>query len=114
MSELPTGDLGGNPETLLNEISDESITLNQSHSSTVHTKTRYGRKVKPPNKYAPGTSSNLSYNLGPSEFDEIETLAYHSDYVDQELPKSIEEALSSPEWYRAMKAEYNFLQKIEV
>ena len=62
----------------------------------MHTTTRYGRKVKPPNRYTPGTSSNLSYNLGSSEFDEIETFAYHSDYVDQELPKSIEEALSSP------------------
>ena len=31
-----------------------------------------------------------------------------------ELPKSIEEALSSPEWYRAMKAEYDSLQKNEV
>ena len=97
MSELPNGDLGGNPETLVNEISDESITQNQPHSSTVHNTTRYARKVKPPNRYAPGTSSNLSYNLGSSEFDEIETFAYHSDYVDQELPKSIEEALSFPE-----------------
>ena len=114
VSELPNGDLGGNPETLVNEISDESITQNQPHSSSVHTTTRYGRKVKPPNRYAPGTSSNLSYNLGSSEFDEIETFAYHSDYVDQELPKSIEEALSSPEWYRAMKAEYDSLQKNEV
>ena len=70
--------------------------------------------MKPPNRYAPGTSSNLSYDLGSSEFDEFETLAYHSDYVDQELPKSIEEALSSPEWYRAMKAEHESLQKNEV
>ena len=62
VSEWPNGDLGGNPETLVNENSDESITQNQPHSSTVHTTTRYGRKVKPPNRYAPGTSSNLSYN----------------------------------------------------
>ena len=114
VSELPNGDLGGDPETLVNEISEESLTQNQPHSSTVHTTTRYARKVKPPSRYAPGTSSNLSYNLGSSEFDEIETFAYHSDYVDQELPKSIEEALSSPEWYRAMKAEYDSLQKNEV
>ena len=117
MSEFPNGDLCRNPETLVTEISDKSITQNQPHSSTVHTTTRYGRKVKPPNRYASGTSSNLSYNLGSSEFDEndeIETLAYHSDYVDQELPKSIEEALSSPEWSRAMKAEHDSLQKTEV
>ena len=117
VSEFPNGDLCRNPETLVTEISDKSITQNQPHSSTVHTTTRYGRKVKPPNRYASGTSSNLSYNLGSSEFDEndeIETLAYHSDYVDQELPKSIEEAISSPEWSRAMKAEYDSLQKTEV
>ena len=42
VSELPNGDLGGNPETLVNEISDESITQNQPHSSSVHTTTRYG------------------------------------------------------------------------
>ena len=69
VSELPNGDLGGDRETLFNEISDESLTQNQPHSSTVDTTTRYGRKVKPPNTYAPGTSSNLSYNLGSSEFD---------------------------------------------
>ena len=56
----------------------------------------------------------MSYNLCSSEFDEIETLACHSDYVDHELPESVEEALSSPEWYRAMKAEYKSLQKNEV
>ena len=89
VSKLPNGDLGGNPETLVYEISDESITQNQPHSSTVHTTTRYGRKVKSPNRYAPGTSRILSYNLGLSEFEEIETLEYHSDYVDQELPKAL-------------------------
>ena len=114
VGELPNCDLGGRPETLINEISGESIAQNQRHSSTVHTTTRYGQKVKPQNRYAPGTSSNFSYKLGSSEFDDIETLAYHSDYVDQELPKSIEEALSSPEWYRAMKAEYDSLQINEV
>ena len=96
------GDLGGNPKTLVTEMSDETISQNELHSSTVHTTTRYRLKVRLPKK-APVTSSNLSYNLGSPEFDEIEPLAYHSDYVDQVLPKSIEEALSSPEWYRAMK-----------
>ena len=105
VSELQNSELGGNPETLVTEVSDECITQTQPHSSTVHTTTRYGRKVKPPNSYTPGTSSILSYDLGSSEFDEIETLSYYSDYADQELPKSIKEALSSPEWYRAMKAE---------
>ena len=114
IDELPNSDLGGNPETLVNEISEESLTQNQPHSSTVHTTTRYGRKIMPSNRYAPGTSSNLSYNSNSSEFDELETLAYHSDYVDQELPKSIEEALSPPEWYSVMKAEYDSLQKNEV
>ena len=56
----------------------------------------------------------MSYNLGSSEFDEIETLAYHRDYADHELRKSIEEALPSPEWYRAMKVEYESLQKTVV
>ena len=68
----------------------------------------------PLNRYTTGTSSNVSYNLGSSEFDESETLAYHSKKVYHELPKSIEEALSSPEWYRAMTAEYDSVQKIEV
>ena len=75
--ELKNGDLGGNPETLVTERSNEKITHIPSHSLTVHTTTRYGRKVKSPNRFTPGTSSNLSYNLGSSEFDEIETLAYH-------------------------------------
>ena len=35
------------------------------------------------------------------------------DYVDHESPKSTEEALS-PEWYRAMKVEYESLLKNEV
>ena len=69
--------------------------------------------MKTPNRYTPGTSSNLSNDLGWSAFDEFETLAYHSDYVDQELPKTIE-ALSYPEWHRAMKAEHESLQKNEV
>ena len=114
VSELENGDLGGNPETWVTERPDESITQIQWSSSTVHTTTRYGRKMEPLNRYIPGKSSNLSYNLGSSEFDEIETLAYHSDYVDHELPKSIEEALASPEWHRAMKADYESLQKNEV
>ena len=75
----------------------------------MHT-TRYEQKVKPPNRYTLGTSSNLSYDLGSFEFYENETLGYHSDYVDQGLTKSIEEAFSSPEWYRAMKAEYESQQ----
>ena len=111
MSESQNGDLGGNPETLVTERSGESITQTQLHSSAVYTTSRYGRKVKPPNRYTPGTSSNLSHDLGSSEFDEIETLAYYSDYVDHELPKSNKEALSSSEWYHAMKAEYESLQK---
>ena len=35
VSELPNGDLGDNPETWVTEMSDESITQNQPHSSTV-------------------------------------------------------------------------------
>ena len=70
--------------------------------------------MKPPNRYTPGTSSNLSSDLGSSEFDEIETLAYPRDCVDHDIPKSNEEALHSTEWDRAMKAEYESLQKIEV
>ena len=48
VSELPNGDLGGNPEILVNEISDESITQNKPHSSTVHTTTRYDEKSSRP------------------------------------------------------------------
>ena len=99
LSELPNGDLDGNPEILVTELSHETITQNQPHSSTVRTTTRYGQKVKPPNRYAPGTTSKLSYILDWSEFNEIGTLAYHSDYVDKKLPKSIEEAFSSPEGF---------------
>ena len=40
-------------------------------------------------------------------------LTYHSDYVDQELMKRIEEAVSS-EWHRGVKAEYESLQKTQV
>ena len=97
MSELQNVDLNGNPETFATEKSLESIAETQSHSSNVLTTTRYRRKVKTPNRYTSGTSKYLSYNLGSSEYDEIETLAYHSDYVDHERPKSIEEALSSQE-----------------
>ena len=96
VSELQNGDLGGNPETLVTERSDEIITQIQSHSSTMHTTTRYGRIVKPPNRYTPGTSSNLSYVLSRSGFDESETVAYHSDYVDHELLKKLQDALSPP------------------
>ena len=60
VSELQNGDIGGNPETLVTERSDESITQTQPHSSTVHTTIRYGRKVKPLNRYTPDTSINLS------------------------------------------------------
>ena len=70
--------------------------------------------MKPSDRSIPGTRSNLSHNLGSSEFDENETLALHSNYLYQDLPKSIEEALSSPEWHRAMKAEYEYLQNTEV
>ena len=114
VSELQNGDFCVNPETLVTERSDERITQISAHSSTVHAMTRYGRKMKLLNRYKPGMSSNLSYDLDASEFDKIETLAYHSNYVDHELPKSIEEALSSPQWYRAVKAEYESLQKHEV
>ena len=40
MSELTNGGLGGNPETLVTERPDDSITQNQPHSSTVPTTTR--------------------------------------------------------------------------
>ena len=113
MSVLQNSDSGGTEtltEFLVTERSDENRTQIQPHSSTVHS-TRYGGKVKPPNRYTPGASSNLSQDLGSSEFDEIEMLVYHSDYVDHELPKSTEEALSSPERYRAIKAQYDSLQK---
>ena len=86
-------------ETLLIDRSDETKTPIRPHSSTVHTTTENKRKVKPPDRYTPGTSSNVSYDLGSSDFSEIERLAYHSDNVDQELPKSIKETFS-PEWHR--------------
>ena len=104
MSDLQNGNLGGNAKALVTERSHKCVTEIQLHSSTVDTTTRYGRKGKPPNRNTPGASNNLSYNLGSSNFDEIETVAYNRYYVDHELPKSIEEALF-PEWYRATKAE---------
>ena len=70
--------------------------------------------MKPPNRYTPGTSSNLSYNLDSSEFNETETLANHNEYVDNELPKTIEETLFPPEKYRAMNADFESLQKNEL
>ena len=88
--ELQNGDLGSNPETLVTERSGEKKTQFSPSSSTVHATTRNGRKVKLPHRYTPGTSSNLSYDLGFSEFNQIETLAYHIEYFDHELPKSIE------------------------
>ena len=39
VSELHNGDLGGFPETLVTERSDEIITKSQPRSSTVHTTT---------------------------------------------------------------------------
>ena len=41
-------------------------------------------------------------------------LACPRDCVDHDLRKRIEEALHSPEWYRAMNTDYESLQKIEV
>ena len=104
MSELQNGALGDNPETFVTERSDESTTQIPLNCSIVHTTTRYGRKVKPPNRYTLGKSSNFSYNLGSSQFDKIEKLPYHSDYFDHERPKRIEEDLSFPgKWHFALK-----------
>ena len=60
-------------------------------------KSRYGRVIKPPNRYTPGNSGNLCFDSFSSEFENREDLT--SNYVDQELPKNLEETLSSPKWY---------------
>ena len=54
----------------------------------MHTSIRHGLKVKPPDRFTSGASSSLSYHLGSTESDETEVLAYHRDYVYQELPRA--------------------------
>ena len=59
---------------------------------------------------SPDTSSNLSNGVGSSEFDDIETFAYRSEFANQKFSNIIKEALSFPEWYRGEKAEYEFFK----
>ena len=64
---------------------------------------RYGRQVRPPERYEPGTSETAYQNLSS----ELENqLSFHTSFVDPEVPKAVEEALSIPEWYGAMKDEF--------
>ena len=77
-------------------------------------KSRYGRVIKPPNRYTPGNSGNLCFDSFSSEFENREDFAFTSNYVDQKLPKNLEEALSSPKWYAVMKAQFQSLQENQV
>ena len=70
--------------------------------------TRYGRQVIPPERYEPGTSQTANQNV----FSEFENqLPFHTSFVDPEVPKTVEIALTFPEWYQAMKDEFQSLEK---
>ena len=73
---------------------------------------RYGQ-VRRPNGYTPGNNSNLCFKSFSSEFENREDFAFNNNYVHQELPKILEDALSLPKWYAAMKAEFESLRASE-
>ena len=56
--------------------------------------TRYGRQVKPPEKYEPGTSETANHSFS-CEFGN--QLSFHTSLVDPEVPETVEEAVYIPE-----------------
>ena len=65
-------------------------------------KTRYGRQVRSPDRYEPCTGETVNRNVSS----ELENhLSFYTCFVDPEELKTVEEALSNPEWYQAMKDE---------
>ena len=80
-------------------------------SAEIEVRTRYGRQVRPPERYEPGTSETANQSFS-SELDN--QFSFHTSFVDPEVPKTVEEALSIPEWYQAMKDEFQSLEKNKV
>ena len=64
-----------------------------TESAENEVRTRYGRQVRPPERYEPGTSETANQNFSS----ELENqLSFHTSFVDPEVPKTVEEALSLP------------------
>ena len=82
-----------------------------TESAENEVRTRNGRQVRPPERYEPGTSETANQNFSS----ELENqLSFHTSFVDPEVPKTVEEALSIPEWYGSMKDEFESLEKNKV
>ena len=82
-----------------------------TESAENEVRTRYGRQVRPPERYEPGTSETANQNFSS----ELENqLSFHTSFVDPEVRKTVEEALSIPKWYGAMKDEFQSLEKNKV
>ena len=82
-----------------------------TESAENEVRTRYGRQVRPPERYEPGTSETANQNFSS----ELENqLSFNTSFVDPEVPKTVEEVLSIPEWYGAMKDEFQSLEKNKV
>ena len=74
-------------------------------------RTRYEWQLRPPERYEPGTSETSNQNFSS----ELENqLSFHTSFVDPEVPKTVEEAFSIPDWYGAMKDEFQSLEKNKV
>ena len=85
------------------------IVLTESAENEV--RTRYGRQVRPPERYEPGTNESANQNFSS----ELENqLSFHTSFVDPEVPKTVEEALSLPERFGAMKDDFQSLEKNKV
>ena len=62
-------------------------------------------------KYEPGISETANQTVSS----ELENqLSFHTSFFDPEVPKTVEEALSIPEGYQAMKDEFQTLEKNKV
>ena len=91
-----------NDEDLIFEIDERGRELAENRndgnvltkSAENEVRTRYGRQVRPPERYEPGTSETANQNFSS----ELENqLSFHTSFVDPEVPKTVEEALSIPE-----------------
>ena len=70
-------------------------------------RTRNGRQVRPPKRYEPGNSETANQNYSSELGNQ---LSFHTSFVDLEVPKTVEEALSIPEWCQALKDEFQSLE----
>ena len=77
-----------------------------TESAENEVRTRYGRQ---PERYVPGTKETANQNVSS---DLENQLSFHTSFVDPEIPKTIEEALSIPECYQeALQDDFQSLEK---